>query len=335
MNPVIISGEKYNDLSDDLQEYNSKISGKALHQKLGQTLAITLKNETGISLRSMGPAPSRPVFRGLGQDRVLITEDGMKSIDLSATSPDHAVTIEPFNSERMEVLRGPKILTFTSTSIGGVINVVKEEVTKLIHNTFHFFGGTYYESSNKGLLGTLKLDMPLNPFQIKIMASQRKTSDLSTPIGILKNSFSSSREFASGASWIKNFGFIGSGFKLYQLEYGIPGGFIGAHPFGVNNQIAKRQFSAISKFKLDGENQTIDVRYNYDYYRHKEFEKSGLIGSEFRINTNSGRITYEYLNSGVLNSGEIGLSFEHRNFEIGGYVFTPPTSSLNISKFSF
>lgn len=335
LNPVIVSGERNSNLIDELQEYNYKLSGKDLHQKLGQNLAITLKNEAGISLRSMGPAPSRPVFRGLGQDRVLITEDGMKSIDLSATSPDHAVTIEPFNSERMEVLRGPKILTFTSSSIGGVINVIREEIPDVVHNTIHFLAGSYYESVNKGLLGSFKFDAPIKPFQFRVMASQRKTSDLSTPIGILKNSFSKNHELSAGSSFIKDFGFVGSGFRIYQLEYGIPGGFIGAHPYGVNIQIAKRQFSVNSKFKWDNEKKSINIKYNYDYYRHKEFEKSGLIGSEFRINTNSGRITYDYENDGILSSGEIGFSFEHRNFEIGGYVFTPPTTSFNLSSFIY
>lgn len=335
LNPVIVSDERNINLIDELQEYNYKLLVKDLHQKLGQTLAITLKNETGISLRSMGPAPSRPVFRGLGQDRVLITEDGMKSIDLSATSPDHAVTIEPFNSERMEVLRGPKILTLTSSSIGGVINVVREVIPDVVNNTIHFSAGSYYEFFNNGFLGSFKFDAPLKPFQFKIMASQRKTSDLSTPIGILKNSFSESHEVSTGSSFIQDFGFIGSSFKIYQLEYGIPGGFIGAHPYGVNIQIAKQQFSVNSKLKLDNETKSINIKYNYDYYRHKEFEKSGLIGSEWRINTNSGRITYDYENDGILNSGEIGLSFEHRNFEIGGYVFTPPTTSINFSSFIY
>ncbi len=334
LSPVIISDKKTEDFVEEIQEYNVILSDKLLHQKLGQTLAQTLKNETGLSIRSMGPAPSRPIFRGLGQDRIVITEDGMKSIDLSATSPDHAVTIEPFNSERIEVLRGPKILTQTSTTIGGLVNVVNEHIPEEIHNTPHFTLGNYYESANNGWLGAFNVGIPVNPFQIRLDISRRKASDLKTPIGKLLNSYSDNLNGSAGVSLIRDFGFVGSSLKYYKLSYGVPGGFVGAHPFGVNIQIMKRQYGFSSKINI-GQMSNFNIDYRYDYYRHKEFEYSGLIGSEFRIITNSGKIIFEHENSGIIREGEIGLSFEHRDFAIGGYVFTPPSYSLNISTFLY
>jgi len=335
LSPVIVSDRKSTELVDQFQQYNTKLSGKELHQKLGQTIAATLKNETGLAVRSMGPAPSRPVFRGLGQDRVMITEDGMKSIDLSATSPDHAVTIEPFNAERIEVLRGPKILTQTSTTIGGIVNVVNEEIPDQVHNQLHFLLGGYYETSNKGLLGTIKSEIPIRPFEIKFDLNRRQTSDLHTPVGILKNSSSKNFTGSFGLSFVKDFGFIGSGFKTYELNYGIPGGFIGAHPFGVNIDIKKRQFGVSSKINLNDFDNSLFFDFRNNYYRHKEFEHSGLIGSEFRIITNSGRLVYSHQNGDLLKELEAGVSFEIRDFDIGGYVFTPPTKSYNLSAFIY
>lgn len=335
LSPVIVSDRKSTELVDQFQQYNTKLSGKELHQKLGQTIAATLKNETGLAVRSMGPAPSRPVFRGLGQDRVMITEDGMKSIDLSATSPDHAVTIEPFNAERIEVLRGPKILTQTSTTIGGIVNVVNEEIPDQVHNQLHFLLGGYYETANKGLLGTIKSEMPIRPFEIKFDLTRRQTSDLHTPVGILKNSSSKNFTGSFGLSFVKDFGFIGSGFKTYELNYGIPGGYIGAHPFGVNIDIKKRQFGVSSKINLNDFDNSLLFDFRNNYYRHKEFEHSGLIGSEFRIITNSGKLVYSHQNGDLLKELEAGVSFEIRDFDIGGYVFTPPTKSYNLSAFIY
>jgi iron complex outermembrane receptor protein len=333
--PVVVLDKKSTEMIDQLQQYNTNLTGKDLHQKLGQTIASTLKNETGLAVRSMGPAPSRPVFRGLGQDRVLITEDGMKSIDLSATSPDHAVTIEPFTSERIEVLRGPRILTQSSTTIGGIVNIVKEEIPEQIHNQPHFLLGSYYESVNKGLLGAIKSEIPIKPFELKFDLSRRQTSDLLTPNGTLKNSSSKNFSGSIGLSYIKDFGFVGSGYKTYELKYGIPGGFIGAHPFGVSIDIKKRQLAFSSKIYLNDLNKNLSFDFRNDYYRHKEFEHSGLIGSEFRIITNSGRIVFNYQNGSYLKELETGLSFEIRDFEIGGYVFTPPTISYNFSTFVY
>lgn len=36
-----------------------------------------------------------------------------------------------------------------------------------------------------------------------------------------------------------------------------------------------------------------------------------------------------------MDSGTSGISFEARDFNIGGYVFTPPTKSLKLSTYSF
>ena len=113
---------------EELYEATGVLSGDELQKKYSLTLAETMKNEIGVAIRSMGPAPARPVIRGLSGDRVQINIDGIETRDLSATSADHAVTLEPFNSERLEIIRGPRTLLHTASAIGGVINVVKQKI---------------------------------------------------------------------------------------------------------------------------------------------------------------------------------------------------------------
>lgn len=333
LSPVVISGNSRFSVVEEIQQYSSVLSGKELQRSLSQTLASTLKNEAGLSIRSMGPAPSRPVFRGLGQERVLISEDGIKTTDLSGTSPDHAVTLEPFQSDRIEVLRGPKVLTKTSTTVGGVVNVVKNDIPTQIHNQFHLNLGGYYESANKGYLTGFQSEIPYNPLALKLELSRRKTDDLKTPVGYLKNSMSKNLNSNVGLSFIDDFGVIGSGFKIYNLNYGIPGGFIGAHPNGVNIDIEKQQINFLSEIKL--KSNILDFKFSNVQYRHKEFEYNGLIGSEFAIVTNSANLNFEHGKFSLFDEGIIGLSFEHRDFNIGGYVFSPPSYSYNISTYIY
>lgn len=335
LSPVVVTDKNSVTVYDEIKDYSNILKGKELQRNLSQTLAATLKNETGISVRSMGPAPSRPVFRGLGQDRIFLTEDGIKSIDLSATSPDHAVTIEPFNSERIEVLRGPKILTKASSSIGGIVNIIKDEIPVQIHNNYHLTIGGYAETVNKGFLGSIQSEIPVKPFALKFELSKRNTSDLKTPEGLLKNSSSKNLNASAGLSYIDDFGYLGTSFRSYDLNYGIPGGFIGAHPKGVNIDIIKKQLRFESKINLEDESEFLQISYKNIYYRHKEFEFSGRIGSEFRIITNLADIDLHHSKILGFDEGIFGLSFEHRDFEIGGYVFTPPTNSLNLSSFIY
>ncbi len=333
LSSVVVSGNSNLSIVEEIQQFSSILSGKELQRNLSQTLASTLKKEAGLSIRSMGPAPSRPVFRGLGQERVLISEDSFNTIDLSGTSPDHAVTLEPFQSEQIEVLRGPKILTKTSTTVGGIVNVVKNDIPTQIHNQFHLNIGGYYESANQGYLTGIQSEIPANPFAVRFELSRRKTDDVKTPIGYLKNSMSKNFNSNVGLSLVEDFGVLGSSFKIYNLNYGIPGGFVGAHPFGVNIEIEKQQINVLSNFNLDKNN--LEFRFSNNQYRHRELEYNGFIGSEFALNTNSANLNFEHNKFYFFDEGMVGISFEHRDFNIGGYVFSPPSYSYNLSTFIY
>ncbi len=336
LSPVIVTDNNYVSKFEELNEYANVLKGKELQRDLSLTLASTLKNATGLAVRSMGPAPSRPVIRGLGQDRVLISEDGNKTTDLSSTSPDHAVTLEPFTVSRIEVLRGPKVLTKTSTTIGGVVNVVRDEIPQEIHNQIHFTLGGYGETVNNGFLGAVLTEIPYKPFSLRLELSRRKADDLKTPVGKLKNSYSQNFNSSAGLSFVEDFGFIGASVRLFNLDYGIPGGFIGAHPNGVNIEMYRRQFNLESKVDLDiASFNSVSINLSNVYYRHKEFEASGRIGAEFRIINTLGHVNFSHDKLSFFDSGILGISFEHRDFDIGGFVFTPPTKSLNVSAYIF
>lgn len=333
LSPVIVSGNSNGSVIDEILQVTTNLSGKELQRNLSQTLASTLKNEAGLSIRSMGPAPSRPVFRGLGQERVFISEDGFNTIDLSATSPDHAVTLEPFQSEKIEVLRGPKIITKTSTTVGGIVNVVKNEIPFQIHNQVHLNAGGYYESANKGFFTGVQSEIPLAPLAFRLELSRRITDDLKTPVGYLANSMSKNLNSNIAFSFVDNFGMIGSNFKIYNLNYGIPGGFVGAHPFGVRIDIEKQQINALSKIK--SKENIFELRFSNVQFRQTEFEHNGWIGSDFAINTNLAQLDFEHSQISFFNAGSLGISFEHRDFNIGGYVFTPPSYSINFSSYIY
>lgn len=336
LSPVIVTGEAKPTLFDEINELSSVLKGKELQRDQSLTLASTLRNETGLAIRSMGPAPARPVIRGLGQNRVAISEDGILTSDLSATSPDHAVSLEPFTVERIEVVRGPKILLQTPTTIGGVVNVVRKEIPDEIHNQIHASIGGYGETANKGYLGFLMTEIPVDPFALKLEFSRRKTTDLNTPVGKLKNSSSENYNYSLGSGFISNWGYVGASFRGFELNYGVPGGFIGAHPNGVDIKFYRRQLNIKSRIEFDNDFiKEFETNYSFVLYRHKEYEKRGRIGAEFRILTHLGNINLNHNGFGFLSSGTAGISFEYRKYEVGGFVFNPPTNSLKLSAYLF
>jgi iron complex outermembrane receptor protein len=334
--PVVVTGTHMHTRIEKPGEVATVLRGKELDRELGLTLAATLKNETGLAMRAMGPAPARPVIRGLGGDRVLVSEDGNKTTDLSASSPDHAVTIEPFAAERIEVLRGPKVLTQSPVTIGGVVNVVRHDVPQDMHE--HTLGmlGLYGESANGGMLGSFRAELPLQPVMLRGEFSRRSTGDLRTPDGRLQNSASESTDLGFGGSVIDEGSYAGFSFRQFGLDYGIPGGFVGAHPDGVQIELERRQYNLRASHTVDAAwMHDITVQLSRAYYRHREFEASGRIGSEFRIVSYPGKIWLSHHSIGPIDEGIAGVSFEYRDFSVGGFVFTAPSTSFNLSPYLY
>lgn len=333
---IVITGTHDDTQFEDMNEFINVLKGKELEREMGLTIASTLKNETGLSIRSMGPAPARPVIRGLGNDRIQITEDGIQSTDLSSTSPDHAVAIEPFTIDRIEVIRGPKILTQNSTTIGGIVNIIREEIPQRTPGSINGVFGIYGETVNKGYLGSAVIHVPLNNFVFRGEYSRRKTDDINTPSGTLKNSDISIDNFSTGIGLIEDNFNTGISLRQYSSDYGIPGGFVGAHPNGVDIKIFKRQINFKSRLNIgDSHFNELKLDFARDYFRQTEYERTDLIGAEFTIFNYRGQADLSNKSLWIFNSGNSGISFEYRDFKVGGFVFTPPTTSIKSSAYSY
>jgi iron complex outermembrane receptor protein len=114
----------------DVLQGSSVISGERLQRELGPTIGETLARLPGVSATSFGPGASRPVLRGLQGERVRVLVNGIGSIDVSNTSPDHAVAGDPILAQRIEVLRGPSTLLFGSSALGGVVNIIDGRIAE-------------------------------------------------------------------------------------------------------------------------------------------------------------------------------------------------------------
>jgi iron complex outermembrane recepter protein len=99
------------------------LQGDALQLQQRSTIGETLARQPGVSASFFGPNASRPILRGLDNERVRVLTDGIGSFDVSNTSVDHAVAINPLLADRIEILRGPAALFYGSGAIGGVVNM--------------------------------------------------------------------------------------------------------------------------------------------------------------------------------------------------------------------
>lgn len=220
------------------------IIGEAELQKLPPVgLGDALEQLPGISSTSFGAGASRPVIRGLGEDRIRILSNGIGVIDESAASPDHAVAAEGSEATRIEVLRGPQALAYGSNAIGGVVNVIDGLLKQELPDRPIGGGAVFnYSTADDGFQGAAHVDLKAGPIAIRAQGGIRETDDYRIPNfaespllrqitgsageagrGRLLNSDLDSANFATGISFVQDERSIGATYRRLVSNYAIPG----------------------------------------------------------------------------------------------------------------
>jgi iron complex outermembrane receptor protein len=83
------------------------------------------KTVPGVNGLSTGPAISKPFIRGLGYNRVVTINDGMRQ-EGQQWGDEHGIEIDDYSIQRVEVLKGPASLMYGSDALAGVINIITQ-----------------------------------------------------------------------------------------------------------------------------------------------------------------------------------------------------------------
>ena len=90
--------------SDELIGNATALDRAELIADLSGTLGDTLDRQPGVASSFFGTGASRPILRGLGAERVLVLTNGIGVIDASAASPDHQVTADGIDADKINAL---------------------------------------------------------------------------------------------------------------------------------------------------------------------------------------------------------------------------------------
>jgi iron complex outermembrane recepter protein len=178
----------------------------------------------GIAASTFAPGASRPIIRGLDNYRVRIQENGIGTHDVSDLSEDHAVPIDPFAAERIEIIRGPATLRYGSQAIGGVVDVSNGRIPDAMPDggfSAVLKGGL--NSVDRGHDGGFKATAGAGNFVLYADAFRRQTQDYDTPRGRQVNSFNETEGYSLGGSFVWHDGFAGVSYSRFSSLYGIPG----------------------------------------------------------------------------------------------------------------
>lgn len=322
----------------------SVLSGAELQRRLEPSLAATLAGEPGISQRYNGPAASQPVIRGLTGDRVLVLEDGNRTGDVSSTAADHAVSVDPLGAQRIEVVRGAAGLLYGGNALGGVINVIREDVPRTLPEHPSGSATLQGESVNSGVAGSAAVTGAAGPIAWRASASGRTAGDTRTALGTLPSTDLAGHSAGAGMSWIRPEGFIGLAVREFSLDYGVPGTFRGqtipgAHEGGVDIEMQRVTGTGTGAWLAElGPFSSVEMDGVYSWYRHREIEAPGVVGTEFGQLSGSARVVARHHHDGgaLRREGAIGLQAVGKDFSVAGSsTGTRPAREYSMAGFGY
>jgi iron complex outermembrane receptor protein len=312
------------------------LEGAALDRQLAGSVAATVAGEPGVTMRTNGPMAAQPVVRGLTGDRVLVLEDGQRTGDVATTAPDHAVTIDPMTARRVEVVRGPAGLLYGGSVLGGLVNVVREDVPRARPARVGGFVGAQGESANAGGAVGGALDAPLGPLAVRATGSWRVAGDTRTPRGALPFTDVDAHDAGIGASWAGRSGFVGVAARDVRSAYGVPSSFggltlPGSHVGGVYVTLRRSTVRGEASWRRDsGAVRSVDLAVQGVRFEQDEQERGGFVGTRFGQLAASGDLVVRYqhragLPADATGSGAVGVWGQWRDFRAAGsYTGTRP-----------
>lgn len=323
--------------ADDVIAPVSVLAGAELDDAKAGTLGETVARQPGVQTTYFGPGVGRPVIRGLDGPRVGVLSNGASSGDVSTVSQDHAVSIEPFLADQIEVLKGPATLLYGSGAIGGVVNVVDGRIPDRLPD--RPFSGRAELRGNDGAnerTGMARVDMKAGDFALHADGTYRDTDDYDGPHGTIANSFLTTKSGSVGGSWITDRGFIGLAVARFLDHYGNPAepGDPAAGEPGVTLKLAQTRYDLKGGLNLDtGVFEALRFNASHTDYAHTEFE-GAAVGTVFLSQSNEGRL--ELVQSELAGwRGAFGLQFLRRDFQaIGEEAFVPQTLTRSYGLFA-
>ena len=357
---------------EGLSQASKVLQGSELDRKRSASIGDTLGREPGIRSAQFGKAVGRPVIHGLGGPRVRIMEDRIDTLDVSVTSADHAVSVDPFVAERIEVLKGPSTLLYGSGAIGGVVDVHTGRIPHVVPDQA-ISGGieTRFDTNTDGNTTAAKLNGGSGRFAWHLDGTFKDGDEYEIPgfaesaqlraleeaeaggddgdeedevRGFLPGSQFESTSYAGGASYVFDGGFFGVSVGRIDSEYGLPGGHGHEEEEEAEDGAAEEEGNPLLKLEQTrtdlelgisdpfGMFTGLNVRLGINDYKHQEIEPNGEVATDF--SNEAWELRAELLYEKDSWTGALGFQHTDREFSaLGEEAFVPPVDTRDTGVF--
>lgn len=330
----------------------------------GGSLMSSVNSIPGVSSIDIGSGHSKPLVRGLGFNRVVVMDQGIRH-EAQQWGADHGLEIDQYAVDRIEVVKGPASVMYGSDAIGGVIRIhqdaipaagtLKGNIEVSAKSNNKLLGGSAFMSGrSSNLFFTTRFTMA-DYADYRIPADSVEIYSYLVPLhkGRLRNTAGSEMNFHASAGIIKS-GFTA---RLSASRVSSKGGFFanahGLEPRRVDALVYDRSdrdvlfpSQEVSHFKLTATTRfekgiyTLESETGFQNNFRQEknnYVSHGYMPPEFPDNLKSPSYierefdkdifsmnVRNYLRLGKSHNLSIGLNSEYQVNGTGGYAFIIP-----------
>jgi iron complex outermembrane receptor protein len=204
----------------------ASLGSGTLSRAYGVSIAHALESLAGVRALTTGGEIGKPVIRGLSGARVLVLGDGNRLEDYSWSDED-GPSIETRLADRVEVIRGPASVLYGSDALGGVVNVIPQDVPdpRPAAGSFQARAEAYGASNNHEFGSAWHAQGATGGFGWLAGVVGRHSEALHTPAGELDNTgftaFSGEGAIGTQGNWGKataRFTHYGGDFHLLEAD---------------------------------------------------------------------------------------------------------------------
>jgi iron complex outermembrane receptor protein len=303
-----VVAERYEAVGDFSLVSIQVLEAADLQRQIQSTLGETLAWEPGLNASYFGPGASRPIVRGLGDYRVRMLVNDIGTLDISDSSPDHGIPLEPLLIRRVDIHRGPDALLYGNAAIGGAINSQTRYIPESLPDR-RLSGSTEarYETGAQGASQAAYGTARIGDFALRVTGALRSAGDYSipgqarseayertynpeinnpnlgisepipNPSGTVPNTYIDTKTASFGALWEPDSPLgkrLGLAYSRYQSSYGVPYQYGGdANELFGDNRLDMRQSRLDSEaiFQTDLKPlERISFRFGHADYSHEE-----------------------------------------------------------------
>lgn len=368
-NEVVITGVSSATQSKRVSTPITVIKKEELFTNSSTNIIESLTKKPGVSSITTGPGISKPVIRGLGYNRVITMNDGIKQ-EGQQWGDEHGIEIDELSVSRVEILKGPAALTYGSDALAGVINIITNIPAQEGTIKGNLFSN--YQTNNHDFANNINIAGNLKGINWNIYTTLKRAEDYKNKYdGKVFNSRYYENNFGGYVGYNSSWGFSHLLFSNFDQHIGLiegdrdeEGFFVKSLPDGSEARVTAADYDTYkpqvpfqhiihSKIAFDNNfkvhNSSLLINAGYQRNHRKEFGDAadpGLANLFFDLGTlnYSARLNLPDKNNWKLSFGVNGMSQQNKNKgieflipeytsnDIGGFMYAKKElGKLNIS----